>query len=171
MHIYIYIYIHRFKHSFTWNTEWMCVHLYMRQPGFIFSASNSINQKIEMQLLESCVLFWLIVSTHVYPRGLLRWSSAYHTRARSRYQRQGQVITPHSIGGMLLLVPALGVCSWHTGPRTSIWCKICDQNRPSECGIPYFRPSVRAKMIKNEMVLYPGPILQILINLNPNLDT
>ena len=37
--------------------------------------------------------------------------------ARSRYQGQGQVITSHSICGMLLLVPALDTCFWYASPQ------------------------------------------------------
>ena len=40
-------------------------------------------------------------------------------RARSRYLGQGQVITSYSICGMLLLVPGLDTCVWHTSSHIS----------------------------------------------------
>ena len=36
--------------------------------------------------------------------------------ARSRYRGQGQLITPHSICGMYLLVPVLDAGFWHNSP-------------------------------------------------------
>ena len=43
--------------------------------------------------------------------------------ARRRYQEQGQVITSHGFCGMLLLIPALDACLWHTCPiyLTCVW--------------------------------------------------
>ena len=57
--------------------------------------------------LESCFLLCIHIT--------LGWNEECCTR--SRYQGQGQVITSHRLCGMLLLVPALDICLWHSSNR------------------------------------------------------
>ena len=47
------------------------------------------------------------INRSMYIWGVLCW-----------YQREGLAITPHSICGVSLLVPALDICFWHNTPDT-----------------------------------------------------